>query len=161
MAVQSRRTSACRQLRGAGKKKSTVPMARAKDIPAGRYTSEVKKVSFKKTMAGEDAVEVIYELIAMDGSVRQMREVIPMDSYSFECFSDAMIAAGLPDDADIEEVVGVKETVELVYPEPKGLGHFEKRRPVTATTKQQATKGNRAQDDWLEDEEDDLLDEEA
>ena len=156
MAVQSRRTSARRQLRGAVKKKPAVPMARAKDIPAGKYTSEVKKISFKKTRAGDEAVEVIYELIAADGSVMLMREVIPLDSWAFEIFSDAMIAAGVPDDADIEEVVGVKENVELVYSEPKGLGSFDKRRPVTTTSKQQSSRAKVV----LDDEDDDLLEEE-
>lgn len=156
MAVQSKRTSTRRQLRSAGKKKATVPVAKAKDIPAGKYSTEIKKVKFTKTMAGDEAVEIIYELTAMDGSVKLMREVIPIDSYSFELFSDAMVAAGLPDDADIEDVVGVRETVELVYPEPKSLGHFEKRRPVTTTTKQHVSNGKGAVNEW-DDEEDDYL----
>lgn len=135
MAVQSKksaRSSTSHRIRGTSNRKTTVPMARKKDIPAGKYRSRIIKVSFKKTAAGEDAVEIIYELTAPDGSVRKMREVIPEDSWAFERFCDALIAAGLEDDGDIKDAVGVTEDVYLDYPNASGLGHFTNRTPVTA-----------------------------
>lgn len=121
-----------RSIRGSGSRNKTVPMARQKNIPAGKYRSKIVKVSFKKTRAGEDAVEIIYELTAPDGSVRKMREVIPYDSWAFEIFCDTLIAAGLEDGDDISAAVGVTEDVLLEYPDTHGLGHFTKRTPSTA-----------------------------
>ena len=43
-----------------------------------------------------------------------------------------MIAAGLEDDGDIKDAVGVTEEVYLDYPNVNGLGHFTKRTPVAA-----------------------------
>lgn len=125
-------STSTRRIRGTSSRKAAVPMARQKDIPAGKYRSRIIKVSFKKTAAGEDAVEIIYELTAPDGSVRKMREVIPEDSWAFERFCDALIAAGLEDDGDIKDAVGVTEEVYLDYPNANRLGHFTKRAPVTA-----------------------------
>lgn len=119
-----------RRIRGTGSRKTAVPMARQKDIPAGQYRSKIAKISPKKTMSGEEAIEIIYELTAPDGNVKKMREVIPCDSWAYERFCDALIAAGLKDDDDITDAVGVTEDVYLTYPDARGLGHFSKRTPV-------------------------------
>ena len=151
MAVQSKKTSrtsnTTRRIRGTGSRKTAVPMARQKDIPTGQYRSKIVKISPKKTMAGEEAIEIIYELTAPDGSVRKMREVIPCDSWAYERFCDALIAAGLKDDDDITDAVGVTEDVYLTYPDARGLGHFSKRTPVITNS----SPGTPAYDDGEED----------
>ncbi len=136
-----------RRIRGTSGRKTAVPMARQKDIPAGKYLSKIVKISCKKTRNGEDAVEVIYELTAPDGSVRKMREVIPYDSWAYEIFSDALIAAGLDDDGDIADAVGVTEDVYLSYPDERGLGHFSKRTPVIANSTPSTLADDNGEDD--------------
>ena len=107
-----------------------IPMAKASKIPAGKYRSEIVSVNPVKTAAGDDAVEVIYNLLATDGSCLKMREIIPLDSWAFEKFCDALIAAGLTEDDDLNAAVGITEEVVLAYPDPRGLGHFSERHPV-------------------------------
>lgn len=133
MAIQNSRSnkhSTTHRIRGTNGRKAAVPMARQKDVPAGKYRSQIVKISFKKTLAGDDAVEIIYELTAPDGVIRKMREVIPCDSWAYERFCDALLAAGLEEDGDVADAVGVTEDVHLTYLNARGLGHFAKRTPV-------------------------------
>lgn len=118
-------------VRGSGRGKSKPPMAKANKIPPGSYHSTIASIKAVKTSAGDEAVEVIYDLVAADGKQLQMREVIPIESWAFEKFCDALIEAGLSEDDDLTAAVGVVEDVELVYPQPNGFGHFERRKPVT------------------------------
>lgn len=137
MAIHSKnykQTTTRRTIHGTGNKKPSVPMARASDVPPGKYRSRIVSVRDTKTLSGAEALEVIYELTAPDGSVRKMREVIPDNSWAFGRFSDALIAAGLDDDGDIADAVGVTEDVVLTYPDPHGLGHFSKRTPAVANS---------------------------
>lgn len=158
MAIPSRKTNnassstAARYgIRGSSAKKEKIPMARKKDILPGEYRSKIVKVSITKTRAGDEAVEVIYELTAADGKVFKMREIIPIDSWAFEKFGNAMIAAGLEENEDLEKTIGVTEDVTLTYDEPGGLGHFSKRVPVVATT-------DAAEDEMYDSEEDEYAD---
>lgn len=155
----SRSTVARYGIRGSSAKKEKIPMARKKDIPSGAYRSKIIKVSITKTRAGDEAVEVIYELAAVDGKVFKMREVIPFDSWAFEKFSNAMIEAGLEENEDIEATIGVTEDVTLTYDEPDGLGHFTKRVPVVATTHDAEDEVYDSEVDAYDDEEDYLEDE--
>lgn len=150
-------------IRGSGGSKSKPPMAKASKIPPGKYRSTITSIKAVTTAAGDDAVEVVYGLVDADGRELQMREVIPTDSWSFERFCDALIAAGFEEDDDLFDAVGITEDVELVYPDPKGLGHFGQRTPAdkgattkaTPKAKESHRKARSSEDD---DEFDDLLD---
>lgn len=133
-----------------------IPMAKADRIPAGRYHSRILNIKEVKTSAGNEAVEVIYLLTAHDGVEHKMREVIPIDDFFFPRFCDAMVDAGLADGDDLLNAVGVEEKVELVYPNPKGLGHFAARTPVTVGEKtpkrdEEVVASDEADDDFDED----------
>ena len=163
---RSTKSSARISVRGTGSQKVKPPMAKANKIPPGQYRSTIISIKAVTTAAGDDAVEVVYDLVTEDGNKYQMREIIPVDSWAFERFSDAMIAAGMEEDDDLTDAVGITEDVELVYPNPKGLGHFGQRTPAdkeaTVKTipqpKENRRKAHPAEeddefDDFLEDEE--------
>ena len=151
MAVHSRaknsKNSTRITVRGTGGQKTKVPMAKANRIPPGRYQSKIVSIKNTTTAAGDAAVEVVYELTDADGCALKMREVLPVDSWAFEKFSDALIAAGMEEDDDLDGAVGVTEDVVLTYPDPKGLGHFKSRKPVAGKSNQAALTGRDDDDD--------------
>lgn len=125
------RSTSRRTVRGSGKKsKATIPMICEKVLRAGVYRSKIVKVANKKTIAGEDAIEVVYAFTGADGKEITAREVLPVESYFFERFCDALIAAGLKDGDDLADAVGIEEDVEIDYPVPHGLGRLKLRCPV-------------------------------
>ena len=144
-------------VRSSGANQRNVPMARAGNIPAGHYRSTIMKISSTKTAAGEDAVEVIYELVSPKGHRWRMREVLPVDGWPFEKFGDALIAAGLHEGDDLICAVGVAEDVELAYPNPRGLGHFATRTPAVMPSEDSESASAASPDTqpFLEDEDDD------
>ena len=149
-------------VRGSGRGKAKVPMAKANKIPPGSYRSRITSIKATKTSAGDEAVETIYDLVAADGKQFQMREVIPVDAWAFELFCDALLTAGLQEGEDLTAAVGITEDVELVYPNPKGLGHFKNRKPVTdadVVAEEKAAVCSEPPEVVLEEDEDDELDE--
>ena len=155
------KTAAKISIRGSGTRKAKPPMAKASKVPPGKYRSKILSIKEVTTTAGNVAVEVVYDLTAKDGSRLQMREVIPVDSWAFEKFCDALIAAGLEEDDDLLDAVGIVEDVELVYPEPRGLGHFGSRNPVkeqSAVDAVEAPKVSPHKVSSVEDDDDDFLD---
>lgn len=131
---KSRRPSSARSrmtIRGSGATKTKAPMARANKIPAGRYRSTIISIKEVKTVAGDEAVEITYDLVSPDGQHRQMREVIPFDTWPYAQFCTALIYAGLNDGDDLLSAVGIVEDVVIEYPDPNGLGHFSERYPVS------------------------------
>lgn len=120
-----------RSIKGSNAKKAAIPMAKANKVPPGAYRSKVLAVEDSVTQAGDPAVTIVYELTSPDGSQFKIREVIPVDSFFFEKFGDAMIAAGLEEGEDLLDAVGIEEEVFLDYPTPGSIGHFKSRRPVT------------------------------
>lgn len=121
-------------IRGSSTQTAAVPMARKHDVPAGTYNSEIVSVKPTKTSAGADAIEVIYRLTNVRGQTLLMREVIPINSYPYRRFCDALIAAGVKEGTDILDVGGVQERIELSYPDPHGLGRIEKRTPLNSSS---------------------------
>ena len=116
-------------------------------------------------MNGSDAVEIIYELTDSSGNQYKMREIIPYESYFFNKFCDAMIAAGLNEDDNLDAVIGIEEDVVLSYPDTNQLGHFTSRKPATRAPQNKSGKkgapANKAKSNFsLEDdsdEEDDII----
>ena len=131
---RSSSSSTRRSIKSSGSRKANVPMAKANKIPPGVYRSKIASIKDVTTQAGDDAVEVVYDLTAADGSRLKMREIIPIDSYYYEKFGDALISAGLEEGADLQDAIGIEEDVVLDYPSPGGIGHFKSRRPVFADT---------------------------
>lgn len=117
-------------IRGSSTQTAAVPMARRSIIPAGRYVSKITSITPTKTSAGAEAVEVVYGLTDAHGKQLKMREVIPINSFPYTRFSDAMIAAGLSNGGDILDAVGVEEKITIEYSDPHGLGHISKRTPL-------------------------------
>ena len=111
-------------------------MAKASKIPAGPYRSKIISIKSTTTAAGDDAIEVIYSLTRPDGQLLKMREILPLDSWAFERLCDALIAAGLNEDDDILDAIGIEEDVTLTYPNSGGLGHFSKRVPASSASPQ-------------------------
>ncbi|MDD7288895.1 MAG: hypothetical protein PUH00_04155 [Clostridiales bacterium] len=139
-------------IRGTNNRGVTIPMFREKDIPPGRYAARVSEVELVKTRAGDDAVSVTYELKASNGKTLKAREIIPLDSWAFSLWSDAMIAAGLNTDSDIMDAVGIEEEFEVFYPSPNGLGQLKNRLPAT---KARATVTSEEEETYEEEDDDD------
>lgn len=146
-----------RTIRGSKVQKAKISMARVSYIPAGNYRSKVVAINDVTTRAGKTAIEIVYQLTDSMGKGYKIREIVPDDSWYYEQFSNAMVAAGVPDEAEIDEAVGVEEDVELVYDDPCSLGHFATRVPAAQPVAHDSESVEEAEEenfDFLEDDDD-------
>lgn len=119
-----------------------------KSVPAGQYTSKIADILEATTKQGDPAVDVHYDFHSGDCHYRvKMR--YPIDSSHFGALCDALIAAGIPEEANIKKGVGVEESVTLAYPNGATMGSIVQRSPVTTSAANA--------DEADEDEDDDLL----
>lgn len=140
-------------IHGSGVQKSSVPMARKQDIPAGTYGAKILSITPTTTAAGADAIEVVYRLTDERGQTLLMREVIPLASYPFTRFCDALIAAGVEEGSDILDASGIEERITITYPDPHGLGHIGKRVPLNRASANEDEAESAEADRYARDEE--------
>lgn len=101
-------------------------------IPKGQYHSKIVDVFESTTKQGDDAVDVHYDFTNENQRYRvKMR--YPVASSHFQALCDALIDAGVPENASIKKAIGVEETVELDYPNGATMGSIVSRSPVMST----------------------------
>lgn len=102
-------------------------------IPKGQYRSKIVDIFESTTKQGDDAVDVHYEFTNGNQHYRvKMR--YPVESTHFEAFCDALIDAGVPENASIKKAIDVEETVVLDYPNGATMGSIVSRSPIIATS---------------------------
>jgi hypothetical protein len=102
-------------------------------IPKGQYRSKIVDIFESTTKQGDDAVDVHYEFT--NGNQRyRVKMRYPVESSHFEALCDALIDAGVPENASIKKAIGVEETVELAYPNGTTMGSIISRSPINTTT---------------------------
>ena len=113
-----------------------VPFLKQSVVPAGTYTARVTAVKEAQTTAGEDAIDIIYALTSVNSKVVTAKERFPIDGYILEKLTMHWFDNGLlPDDATYADIVGIEETVDISYVNPKALGSLRNRRPVNQASK--------------------------
>ena len=151
-----------------------VPFLKQSVVPAGTYTARVTAVKEAKTTAGEDAIDIVYELARAKGNVVTAKERFPVDGYLLGKLIDHWYDNQLlPDDATYADIVSIEETVDISYVNPSSLGSLQNRRPVNHASKSAPPKKSSAppvedvdegeseedMEEDLDDEFDDFLDE--
>ena len=96
-------------------------------VPPGTYKSEIVGIEEAQTKAGEEAVDVLYELTSTSGRKYHVRMRYPVDGYFFEELCDALLDAGLAEGSKLSEAVGLEEEVELAYSNGERIGSFVNR----------------------------------
>jgi hypothetical protein len=89
-------------------------------VPAGIYSSVIVDIKKSETFSHKDAVDVFYKLFN-DQTSYYVLQRYRLDSNHFYDLCDRIISAGIPDNSDLSAAIGLKETVQLVYP-PNGYG---------------------------------------
>ena len=101
-------------------------------VPAGQYRSKIVDILESVTKNGDEAIDVHYDF---DDGVHRYRIKMryPVESSHFEALCDALIEAGIPENASIKKAVGIEETVVLDYPDGATMGSIVSRSPIIAT----------------------------
>ena len=137
-------------------KASNYAFAKPGVVPPGEYRSKIVGMEETMTRAGEEAVDVLYELTDSSGKQYHIRARYPTDGYYFDKLCDALLNAGLPDGSKLSDGIGIEEEVTLDYPDGGRIGNFVDRRPVNsaATGRKSAGSNSRVVEDVDEDDED-------
>ena len=123
-------------------------------VPAGKYHTKIVDVLESVTKNGDQAIDVHYDFD--DGAHRyHIKMRYPLESSHFEALCEALINAGVPENANITRAVDVEEMVELDYPNGATIGSIVSRSPVMSTAAEAVEEDDY---DMLDDEEDDDLD---
>ena len=72
-------------------------------VPEKKYKSKIVEILDTKTKAGAMAVDVHYDLVDQNGRVRHVKQRYPDGSFYFEVLCDALIAAGHPEGAPLDD----------------------------------------------------------
>lgn len=99
-------------------------------VPPDEYRSKIVGLEDSRTKAGEDAIDVLYELTSASEKKFHVRMRYPLDGYFFEELCDALLDAGLTEDSKLSEAVGLEEQVVLGYPNGERIGSFVSRCPA-------------------------------
>jgi len=100
-------------------------------VPPDEYRSKIVGLEDSRTKAGEDAIDVLYELTSASGKKFHVRMRYPLDGYFFEELCDALLDAGLTEDSKLSDAVGLEEQVVLDYENGERIGSFVSRSPVS------------------------------
>ena len=146
-----------------------VPFIKQSVVPAGTYIARVTAVKEAQTTAGDDAIDIVYELTSTKGTVVTAKERYPVDGYVLEKLIAHWFDNNLlPEDATYADIVGIEETVDISFVNPKALGSVANRRPIKQVTNKTAppkkSSGSPVNDDTdeveLEEEQEEELDDE-
>lgn len=121
-----------RIVRGSAKSAEYV-FPKPKLIPAGQYRSQIVDILESVTKNGDEAVDVHYHF-ENGANIYRVKMRYPVESSHFEALCDALIDAGVPENASIKKAVGVEEMVELDYLNGATMGSIVSRSPVISTT---------------------------
>lgn len=138
-------------------KTTSYAFAKEKVVPPGSYRSQIADVQMSETKSGAEAVDVHYDLTDPAGKKYHVKMRYPVDSYYFEELCDALVDAGIPENADISAAIGVTETIELAYDEDSSFGSFVSREPCAVDAEASAAsraKINSLLDEFEDDEDD-------
>lgn len=125
-------------------------------VAAGKYISTIVDVKRAKTKAGEDAVDVYYDLVSTSNKTFHILMRYPLNSTHFAELIEALWSAGLSEDDDITTAVGVKERIVLQYIN-SDIGSITARAPIgKQAVKTKATEADEADEAEDEDEYDEL-----
>lgn len=125
-------------------------------VPPGEYRSRIVCMEDSKTKAGEEAVDVLYELTDDSDKKYHVRMRYPLDGYYFEELCDTLLDAGLTEESKLSDAVGLEEQVVLDYPNGERIGSFTSRCPVSC----KASNGPSGRSEAAEDEETEVVDDE-
>lgn len=130
-------------------------------VAAGKYTSTIVEVKRAKTNAGAIAIDVRYDLVDAANKEYHVLMRYPCDSKHFGNLIDALLAAGLSEEDDIADAVGVREKVMLEYVDGETIGSITARSPIDKrVTKKKATEVEVIEEEEdTDDEFDDFLEE--
>jgi hypothetical protein len=142
-------------------------------IPAGTYNTTVVGVFEAVNNKGNKAIDIVYDFVDDAGTRRQAKERLNLGSFTLESLIDHWLDVGqLDESSTYGDIMGIAETVDVVYKRPGGFGSLQGRKPrrgevpSKATTKAVASKETAAivdyeeEDDFLSMEDDDYLAEE-
>lgn len=107
-----------------------IPFLYEKEIAAGNYKATITDVSEATTKNGEEAIDIVYELISDDGKQLVAKERLTWDGFAFErlinhLFDSGLLAFG----ATIQDAVGICEAVTVEYTRKGSLGNIKNRQP--------------------------------
>lgn len=126
---------------------------RSKLVPAGKYHAKIAEILEAVTKNGEDAVDVHYDIVN-DSGAYFIKMRYPLESTHFGDLCDALLNAGVPENANLKKGEGVEEWIELDYPNGTSWGTIVSRIPVSEPTS--VTDNEDDEDDLLLDDDDDL-----
>lgn len=125
-------------------------------VPPAEYRSEIAGMEDSKTKAGEDAIDVLYDLVDDAGKKYHVRMRYPLDGYYYEELCEALLDAGLTEDSKLSDAVGLEEQVVLDYENGERIGSFVSRSPVS----RKASNGKGSHSEAAEEEETEVVDDE-
>lgn len=99
-------------------------------VKAGHYRSVITGVEVTQTKAGEEAVDVLYDLVDQKEKHFHVRMRYPVESCYFNELCDALLEAGLTEGMDIKKAVGIEEEITIDYVNGERIGSIVERVPV-------------------------------
>lgn len=153
----------------------SVPFIKEDRIPEGRYKTSVVGVYEAVNSKGNKAIDIVYDFVDDAGTRRQAKERLIIDSFTLETLIEHWLDVGqLDESSTYSDIMGIAETVKVVYKRPGALGTLQERKPCkggkapsdTATKvvagREKAPTADTEDDDYLplDEEDDDYLDEE-
>ena len=143
--------------------KKQVPFLNQKKVPAGDYQATIVSVSDAVTNGGDEAIDIVYELLDEAGRTFEVKERMAFDGYPFRMFVDHLFDAGLlREGASSSEMVGICEEVTVAYPYKGAIGNFQNRRPCQqkSSSPNKAKRHDLLQEDSEDDDDEDILEDE-
>ena len=111
-------------------KGSNYSFAKAGVVAPGKYSSIIAGVEITKTKGGEDAVDILYDLVDQKSKNFHVRMRYPVSSFYFEELCDALLEAGLEEGMDIKKAVGIEEEIIIDYANGERIGSVAERSPI-------------------------------
>lgn len=99
-------------------------------VAAGKYRSKIAGVEFTKTKAGEEAVDLLYDLTDQKGTRYHVRMRYPDGSYYYDELCGALLAAGLQEGDSLKKAIGLEEAIALEYVNGEKIGSITSRSPI-------------------------------
>lgn len=107
-----------------------IPFITEDRVPAGQYIAEISAVLPAVTGDGKAAVDICYIFTDAQGLRIEAKERCSIEGYRFQKYCDHLIDAGLLQNAfKISQMVGVTESVSVVYAHKNALGLLQDRKP--------------------------------
>lgn len=99
-------------------------------IPAGEYRSTVVGVHDAFNSKGKPALDIVYALMDASNTRRYAKERLNMESFMLETLIEHWLDVGqLDESSTYSDIMGIEETVKVVYKCPGGLGTLQERKP--------------------------------